>query len=339
MNLKLFCPLAARAGFVGLLMGIVLLTGCAAETPDAMPPSDSDAAQEPDAQAAETPEATSLLGQPLYRQTPSPDDEANLAEAQANFDQDPDDVGNIIWLGRRIAYLWRYQDAIEVYSEGIRKYPDEPRLYRHRGHRYISIRDFDKAVADLERAAALIDGTEDEVEPDGQPNDAGIPTSTLHTNVYYHLGLAYYLQGRFDEALVAYQRCLDAVGNNDMRVATLDWLYMTLRRLDRPSDADAAIASVHADMEILENFAYHRRLLMYKGEIPPDSLLDVEDADDTSLTLATQGYGVGNYYLVNGDRDRALTIFRQVVSGDYWPAFGYIAAEADLNRAATNDGR
>ena len=339
MNLKLFCLLAKQAGLVGLMVGMVLLTGCTEETPEAMPPPDTDAAQGPEAEATQTPEATSLLGQPLYRQAPSPDAEANLAEAQANFDQDADDVENIIWLGRRLAYLWRYQDAIAVYTEGIRKYPDEPKLYRHRGHRYISIRAFDKAVADLERAADLIEGTEDEVEPDGQPNDAGIPTSTLHTNVFYHLGLAYYLQGHFDKALDAYQKCLAAAGNNDMRVATLDWLYMTLRRLDRPDEADAAIASVHADMQLLENFAYHRRLLMYKGEIPPDSLLRVDDADDAALTLATQGYGVGNYYLVSGERERAMEIFRQVVGGDYWPAFGYLAAEADLNRAATHDGR
>ena len=324
MNPKLFCFLAKRALLVALM---VLLVGCAEETPEAMPAPDADATQ-----AAETPEATSLLGQPLYRQAASPDAEANLAEAQANFDQDSNDVENIIWLGRRLAYLWRYQDAIAVYTEGLRKHPDEPKLYRHRGHRYISTRAFDKAVADLERAAALIDGTEDEVEPDGQPNDAGIPTSTLHTNVYYHLGLAYYLQGRFDEALDAYQQCLAASGNNDMRVATLDWLYMTLRRLDRPADADAAIASVHADMEILENFAYHRRLLMYKGEVSLDSLLRVDDDGDAALTLATQSYGVGNYYLVSGERERAVEIFRQVVSGDYWPAFGYIAAEADLKR-------
>ena len=319
MNLKFFCLLAKRALLVLL---VVLLAGCTG----------SKVTQAPEAEAAAGPEATSLLGEPLYRQAPSANLEANLAEAQANFDQDPDEVENIIWLGRRLAYLWRYRDAIAVYTEGLRKHPDEPKLYRHRGHRYISIRAFDKAVADFERAAALIEGTEDEVEPDGAPNAAGIPTSTLHTNIFYHLGLAYYLQGRFDKALDAYQKCLAAAGNNDMRVATLDWLYMTLRRLERPDEAAAAIESVHAGMEILENFAYHRRLLMYKGEIAPDSLLHVEDADDVALTLATQGYGVGNYYLVNGERERALAIFRQVVGGAYWPAFGYIAAEADLKR-------
>ena len=317
-----------------LLAFVVLLTGCAQdEQPASENPGHTEAVEAP----ADMQEATSLFGETLYRQRFSPERQAeletNLAEAQAHFDEDPDKVENIIWLGRRLAYLWRYHDAIDVYSTGLETHPDEPRLYRHRGHRYISTRAFDKAVADLERAAQLIEGTDDEIEPDGDPNDAGIPTSTLHTNSFYHLGLAHYLQGHFEKALDAYQKCLAASKNDDMRVATLDWLYMTLRRLGRHHEADTAIASVHAGMELLENVAYHRRLLMYKGEIPPESLLHVEDEDDVALTLATQGYGVGNFHFVNDERKRAEEIFRQVVAGTYWPAFGYIAAEAELARS------
>ena len=316
-----------------LLAFVIWMTGCAqGEQPASESAEEAEAVVAP----ADVPEATSLFGETLYRQTFSPERqaelEANLAEAQAHFDEDPDGIDNIVWLGRRLAYLWRYHDAIDVYSAGLAAYPDEPRLYRHRGHRYITTRAFDKAVADLERAAQLIEGTQDEVELDGAPNEAGIPTSTLHTNIYYHLGLAHYLQGHFDQALEAYQKCLAATQSDDMRVATLDWLYMTLRRLGRHHEADTAIASVHAGMELLENFAYHRRLLMYKGEIPPESLLHVEDEDDIALTLATQGYGVGNFHFVNDQRERAEEIFRQVVAGTYWPAYGYIAAEADLKR-------
>ena len=206
-------------------------------------------------------------------------------------------------------------------------------MYRHRGHRYITVRRFDDAVADLEHAAHLIEGMPDQVEPDGAPNAAGIPTSTLHTNIYYHLGLAHYLNGDFERALDAYRACMDAAANNDMHVATADWLYMTLRRLGRDEEAAAVLEPITPDMELLENFAYHRRLLMYKGALPPDSLLKVEDEEDRALTLATQGYGVGNWYLYNGDSDRAFRIFEDVLAGSYWPAFGYIAAEAEIARA------
>jgi len=321
-----------KSGFLPLLV-LMLAAGCR--------PNDPPPAEPPDAIPSEAiEEATSLFGEPLVRPSFPPERqaqlEADLEQARARFEQDPDDLESIIWLGRRLAYLWRYQEALAIYSQGLDRHPDAPKLYRHRGHRYITVRAFDAAVADLERAARRIAGTDDEVEPDGQPNAAGIPTSTLHTNIWYHLGLAYYLQGAFDKALEAYRQCLAAATNDDMRVATLDWLYMTLRRLGRHDEAAAAIASVHAEMTLLENTAYLRRLLMYKGELPPDSLLSVAAGDAAALTLATQGYGVGNFYLVNGDSERAVAIFRQVTSDTYWPAFGYLAAEADLKRMAEN---
>jgi len=83
-------------------------------------------------------------------------------------------------------------------------------------------------------------------------------------------------------------------------------------------------------MDILENASYHRRLLMYKGLEKPDALLDTAKADDT--TIATQGYGVGNYYFVTGDPAKARDVFQKVTSGAGWAAFGFIAAEADLQR-------
>ena len=291
---------------------------------------------EPAPAGAEPLSVTSLLGRELIPPVFSPDRlealEANYDEAKARYLSRPDNADNIIWLGRRAGYLWRYQEAIDVFSEGIDKFPDDPRMYRHRGHRYITVRRFDDAIADFERAVALIDGKPDEVEPDGAPNAAGIPTSTLHTNIWYHLGLAHYLKGDFERALESYEACLDASENNDMHVATADWLYMTLRRLGRDAEAEQVLEPITEDMELLENFAYHRRLLMYKGLLSPESLLSVENDADEALNLATQGYGVGNWYLYNGDPDRAGEIFENVLAGEYWAAFGYIAAEAELAR-------
>jgi hypothetical protein len=114
-------------------------------------------------------------------------------------------------------------------------------------------------------------------------------------------------------------------------VATLDWLYMTYRRLGRHGAAKQLLSDVTDKMEILENESYHRRLLMYKGAIAPDELLNTSNADD--LTIATQGYGVGNWYLVEGDTARARQIFEKVIQGRQWAAFGFIAAEAELARA------
>jgi tetratricopeptide (TPR) repeat protein len=285
--------------------------------------------------SAQTPEATSLLGRPLVSTPPTGEEkarlEANLARAQADYDRDPASADAAIWLGRRLAYLGRYRDAIDVYTRGIARHPGEGRLYRHRGHRYITLRKFDLAIADLRRASQLVVGKPDEIEPDGAPNRAGIPRSTLQSNIWYHLGLAYYLAGDFERARAAYQDGITVSRvNDDMLVATSDWLYMTLRRLKRDADARQVLEPIREQMEVLENGAYHARLLMYKGLRTPESVLNLNTAD--AVQIATQGYGVGNWYLVNGDAAKAKTVFERIVAGQAWAAFGFIAAEADLKR-------
>jgi tetratricopeptide (TPR) repeat protein len=258
--------------------------------------------------------------------------EANLARAAADFAARPDDPDSFIWLGRRAAYLNCFREAIAIFSRGIERHPEDVRLYRHRGHRYITLREFDKAIADLEKAARLIEEKHipDAVEPDGDPNPRNVPTSTTNFNVYYHLGLARYLKGDFAGALRAYRQCLEySQGSNDRLVATSDWLYMTLRRLGRADEAAAVLVPITAGVDVIEDEAYLNRLLMYKRQKRPEELLGPKD---NAVDLATYGYGVANWHLYNGETGRAREILEKVVAGPQWNAFGYIAAEVELAR-------
>ncbi|MDH3225307.1 MAG: tetratricopeptide repeat protein [Gemmatimonadota bacterium] len=253
-----------------------------------------------------------------------------LAEARAALDADPGDPTAWIWVGRRLGYLQQYREAIQVYSEGIERFPNEPRLYRHRGHRYLSIRELDLAIGDFERAAALIEGTEDQVEPDGLPNARGIPTSTLHFNIWYHLGLAHYLKGDYEAALQAYHNCLGVSDNPDALVATSYWTYLTLRRLDRDDEAQGLLGPINSEMDIIENDAYRDLLLLYKGEIGLDQVMP--DGDD-ALAGATALYGVVNAHRLEGREAEAASAEQRLLAmSDQWASFGFIAAEADAAR-------
>ncbi|MGQ0538159.1 MAG: prolyl oligopeptidase family serine peptidase [Gemmatimonadaceae bacterium] len=280
-------------------------------------------------------EAVSLLGDSLIPAPPGPAARAaldrNLAAARSAYERAPDDADSIIWLGRRTAYLGRYSEAVRIYSEGIEKHPDDARMYRHRAHRYITTRRFDDAIADFERAAALTRGNPDQVEPDGQPNARNIPTSTLQSNIWYHLGLAHYLKGDFESALRAYREDLKVAKNPDMLVAVSHWLYMTLRRLDRADEAAQVLEPITRDLDVIENQSYHRLMLLYKGELTPDDLLKREGASD--LDLVSMGYGVANWHLYNGRRAEAEAVLRRVLGvRNQWAAFGFIAAEAEWKR-------
>ena len=279
----------------------------------------------------------SLLGEALF--PPELDDdvriprERQLEEALAALEADPEGADAIIWAGRRYAYLGEYRQAIQVFSLGIDLHPEDARMYRHRGHRYITLREFDNAIADFGRAAELIRGQPDEVEPDGQPNALGIPTSSLHFNIWYHYGLAHYLKGEFDEAADKYRECMAVSVHPDSRVATAHWWYMALRRMGADADAAGLVAGLDLDAlagEVIESGGYLELLRLYAGEWERGG---APALDPETLEGATMGYGIGNYNLYNGDEDGARGIFQGVVEARaQWAAFGYIAAEADLAR-------
>jgi tetratricopeptide (TPR) repeat protein len=282
---------------------------------------------------------TGLDGKEYFQPSRSVNDQARLDSAltvaQKNLETDSSEE-NFIWMGRRQAYAYQYKQSIETFSKGLEKFPESYKLYRHRGHRYITIRDFSRAVADLQQAAALMPPVL-EIEPDGQPNKLNIPLSTTQFNVWYHLGLAHYLRGDLESAARAYEKCLEVSNNDDLITATVDWYYMTLRRMGRVQEANALLSKIHDKMNIIENDSYYLRLQMYQGRIAPDSVLSVNDnASDADLSIATQGYGVGNWYLCNSDTVTAIDIFKRVTTGKYFSAFGFIAAEADLVRLNVN---
>jgi len=278
-------------------------------------------------------QAISVLGDtlytPVFSETNRQNLQKNLAEAQTAYEKNQNDADAIIWLGRRTAYLGEYRKALNIYSKAIKLHPDDARMYRHRGHRYITTRQFDKAITDFEYAAKLIQNTSDQVEPDGAPNARNIPTSTLQSNIWYHLGLAYYLQGEFGNALEAYKECMKVSNNPDMQVATSHWLYMTLMRLGKTKEAEQVLVPIKRNMDIIENSSYFKLLLMYKGELDVESL---QSEGHVTLDDATTGYGLGNWYYYNDRKEDAKQIFQRIVAGDQWASFGYIAAEAELSR-------
>lgn len=239
---------------------------------------------------------------------------------------------SIIWYGRRAAYLGQYKQAIDIFSNGVKVFPTDARMYRHRGHRYITLRCFDDAIADFEKAATLIKGKPDEIEPDGLPNAKNIPTSTLQSNIWYHLGLAYYLKGDFKNALRPYRECEKVSKNNDMRVATAYWHYMTLRRMGKEKEAKRVLEPFAGEIELIENTDYLKLIRLNRGEVKVEDLLAGISGDANTLSSASLGYGIGNYFLYNGSNEKAQKIFQKIVAGDQWASFGYIAAEAELKR-------
>ncbi|NRB64678.1 MAG: tetratricopeptide repeat protein, partial [Saprospiraceae bacterium] len=275
----------------------------------------------------------STLTQTAATNDQSPEEKYALAKEAHN--ENPDDPDALIWFGRRAAYLGHYDEAIDIFTSGIKSHPEDARMYRHRGHRYISTRQYDKAIVDFEKAVTLIAGQADEVEPDGLPNSRNIPLSTLHGNIWYHLGLAFYLKNDMDNALRAFSNRTVTERYDDNIVSGGHWLFMILSRQGKTEEANEAISAVHPKMDIIENDSYYQMCLFYKNLIPESELIM---DDPTSSSANVLNYGLGNWYLYQKqDTATAKKYYAQLLETGNKYAFAYLAAESDWERLFQED--
>jgi tetratricopeptide (TPR) repeat protein len=271
-------------------------------------------------------QAYSLFGEPLYAQV---DTTGAIAAADAALAEAPDDVELLIQAGRVRRNFWQYREAMELYTRAIELAPEDWRPYRYRGHRHISLRQFDEAVADLEAARAR---------------------APLNWDVAYHLGLAYYLSGRFADAAEEYARCLDLAtdegaltaqsedfrscsqngGDAESFVAMTEWAVRAALRAGREEQAKRLLEAVDDDLTVTENVAYYHDLLFYKGRKTADELLN--PGPDAPYRAETVGYGVASFFIVQGDTARAQELLEGLARDPWWPGFGRIAAEVELAR-------
>ena len=111
---------------------------------------------------SQTTETITLLGDTLISHKLKEGKTLNqYKSAQKSYFKNLNDPESLIWYGRRTAYLGYYHEAINLFTKGIEKHPNDARFYRHRGHRYISTRQYEKAIQDFQKAIELIDGKVD----------------------------------------------------------------------------------------------------------------------------------------------------------------------------------
>jgi len=239
-----------------------------------------------------------------YRALPDTD---AVGTARAALAADPRNVARIIDLGVAESGARQFREAIATFTRGLEIEPDNALLLRWRGHRYLSVREFDRALADLTRGGAL--------------------DSTIY-GIWYHLGIVQYVRGDFSEAAASFAKAQPIAPDAGELAGSTDWLWMSLSRAGRGSEARAMLDRRPDNKPV--NNAYTRRLQLYRGEIDPEAVVTAADTDD--VQVATLAYGLGNWYLIRGDTAQARRWFERSIQSGGWPAFGFIASEAELRR-------
>ena len=238
---------------------------------------------------------------------------ADIQAASAAVAANPESGDAWMKKGHALAKVSMMREAEECYAMAISCDPFNWEYYRHRAHRFLSCWRFEDAAADFVIASRL------------NPND---------WNVFYHLGLSYFLLRDYAKAAKAYARCYELTDADPELIAVTDWYYMTLKRLGNDEEAAKILARITDHMNPGENTAYYARLLMYKGLKKPEELLSTDPEEVTALELITMGFGIANYFLQNGQPDKAYDLMERVVKAgdenDCYFAFAYLASKVDL---------
>src|SRR2546429_4106345 len=74
-------------------------------------------------------------------------DTGAVARAESALAADPRNVERIIQLGLAQSAVRQYREAIQTFTRGLSVAPNDAMLYRWRGHRYLSVREFDRALS------------------------------------------------------------------------------------------------------------------------------------------------------------------------------------------------
>lgn len=234
-------------------------------------------------------------------------DTGAIARAEAALGADPRNVDRIIALGVAQSGARQFREAISTFTKGLETAPTNATLYRWRGHRYLSVREFDNAFDDLTRGLAL---------------------DSTNYGILYHLAIVNFARGDFNRAAELFAKAQPRAPDAGELAGSTDWLWMSLMRAGRSAEARAMLARRPDSLRISN--AYARRLQLYRGEITPDAVFTPGDTVD--VQVATLAYGVGNWYLVRGDTATARTWFDRSVKSGGWPGFGFILSEIELRR-------
>jgi len=241
-------------------------------------------------------------------------DTGPIARAERALAAEPRSVQRFVELAVAQSGARQFREAIETLTRGLAIAPDDPMLLRWRGHRYLSVREFDKALDDLTR---------------------GFRRDSANYGILYHLGIVRFARGDFAGAADAFRMSQRIAPNAGELAGSTDWLWMSLARGGRLDDASAMLAR-RPDSLPVDN-AYAKRLRLYRGEIAPGQVIAASDTAD--VQLATLAFGLGNWHLVRGDTAAAHSWFERSIRSGGWPGFGFILSEVELARLARATGR
>lgn len=265
---------------------------------------------------------TSLIGTPLtipeYPTATQKRLDEDIEIARFALRVAPDREESHFWLGRRLGYAGRVCEAITVFTNGLKTFPDSYKLRRYRARHLARARAFDAALADYRDALALMEGKPDSFEPDGLPNPVGLTIGTYRSNIVYYHAQTSFATGNYRTMVAGMARSLDLApdfARNDMRVPTAYWTYLAYRKMDQHDKARVVIDAIEPGLKLIENDVYYQAVQIMQGRLDPADFTDTRDS--------TIKFAIAMERRFAGDEAGAKALLAEIVRENpqgHWPS-------------------
>lgn len=272
------------------------------------------------------PQFVSLSGNSLFGLR---DEKGEIAAKQKAVEENPNEANAYIALGLMQDSYLRHAEAIQTYTQGAERFPQDWRFLRYRGQRLITARKFEEAIRDLEAAREKTKKSFD---------------------VAYYLGLAYYFKGEFEKAagelgrcesqmkaplpgeedLRGLKSCEDAREDQSYQVPLMFWRYLALRRAGQLDQAKAYAEAVSPLWTLSANKAFYEALLYFRGTKDLSDMM--EGSNEATRDYLIRSTGVAAHLFVEGERQKACAIWQRNSLDVKWNHLGVIAAESEFYR-------
>jgi len=223
-----------------------------------------------------------------------------------------DDTDGYAWYvyGKALSIRKEYDKATEAHSQGIAFAPFYAPNYFGRGSKFSLANKPWQAIADYTMAIQLD------------------PSNWLY---WYYRATVLNMHGMLEDSISDFRQCMRLTDPSE-HYPLIHWIYTSYVELGRYEDAKKSLELIDATIEPPRmDYGYCRSVRLYKGIVKPEEFIDIPAMEKAvlprekrvELELNTMYYALYNYWMVNGDEEKAADAIRELHKIAYPGAFGY----------------